>query len=221
MKLHELIEADGERSTEDGEHSTDDPITFFGDVGQRCGPYLKEAGNLWGQVYRGVHIARYNFIEKQSRLQGRRPLSTDQDIHNGINEIFKDKYGYPFRNGVFASGNMKTVGQYGHNIFHIFPMGDFKYLWSPNIPDLYEVIESLKQQGMGTNETLAEIRQEKFRTDNLQAAIDSGNEIMFWCSGYLGARQRYLIQSEINIKNQPFPTFYNNLQQTGTQNETT
>lgn len=200
MKLYEVTEP----SHPDRQPSNTDIVAFFTDVGKRCGPFLQQAETRWANMYRGVTIATSPLIEKKARLSNRVPLETSQTTHDEINEIFQAKFGHPFRNGVFASGNLSLVSTYGIT-FETFPIGQFKFLWSPDVPDLYDTMEELNIKSAN------ELDQFEYRTNDLQAAIDSKNEIMVWCSGYLGAEVQYMTQLPVSTENKTFDQFYGEL----------
>jgi hypothetical protein len=115
-------------------------------------------------------------------------VSTPRFIHDAVNTYFRKHFGYPFRNGMFGTGDRHTIGQYG-NMYYVFPQGDFTYLWSEDINDMFN---SITTQALSNSENTAQefidkvIAPANWHTDNLQAGIDSDNEIMIICDRYYG-----------------------------------
>jgi hypothetical protein len=67
----------------------------------------------------------------------RRPKDTPEDIQEMLDKKFKKKFGWkPRSEGVFANPDPSYASHYGKSVV-IFPQNGFKYVWSPNIQDLY------------------------------------------------------------------------------------
>jgi hypothetical protein len=103
-----------------------------------CKPFLKELDSNF--VWRGTHRNINAIKELKSRLENRRPSDTDAEVHYHINELFKKKFKWYARNGVFATGNYQIARDYGKP-FMFFPIGNFKYVWSPDIEDFFTEID--------------------------------------------------------------------------------
>lgn len=100
-----------------------------------------------GLIYRGRNVhdktaasvrGKYGLYRMKSRLEDRKPLSTDPKMHDEVNKVFERKFGWKVRNGVFTKG-VDVVGGYGES--HIFfPIGDYEFVWSPMVKDLWTII---------------------------------------------------------------------------------
>lgn len=107
-----------------------------------CGKYLKELRNTKsGQLLWRGSRHRIKVMEKIQTRMDRKPLGTPEDDHLLLDEIFDDHHGLKARSqGVFVSPSKKTAQHYGSpSIF--FPIGKYKYLWSPEVEDLYGTLE--------------------------------------------------------------------------------
>ena len=105
-----------------------------------CGRWLKESG--YKPVYRGmtVHDDHVNELPcKDAYLakvrSNRMPKHSPRWLHNVLNKTFIDRIGIPLR-----SASLFCIGDYhnavGYNTpFLIFPVGEYKYAWSPRISD--------------------------------------------------------------------------------------
>lgn len=101
-----------------------------------CKPYLQHGTYASKPLYRGMGKASELFLTKAVRRTDRHPLATDKTIHDLYNEYFQRKFGYPYRNGVFATSHHAQAKNYG-TVYHIFPIGQFQVCWSPIVEDLY------------------------------------------------------------------------------------
>jgi len=122
-----------------------------------CAPFLKEFDF---PVFRGAHIERpediyYNgekdingsissenkFIYSKRKMRHNRyPESTPREIHDDLNESFREKFGVNVRNGIFTSLDYNLAERFGDGDFMFFPIGEYKYYWSPIIRDLWDFI---------------------------------------------------------------------------------
>jgi len=141
------------------------------------------------------------YFEKKRR-SSRKPKDTKKAVHTILNKLFKEKFGWPSRNGVFTKSG--GVDKYGKS-FIFFPIGNYKFVWSPYIDDLFTEIptmpfiiqsgkkvdkEKWAQKKRKTLNTLVN----KYKDDNLESAIKSGNEISFKISKY------YLLENDPYIR---------------------
>lgn len=99
--------------------------------------------------YRGARLnSSYKepIIRKKSR-KNRKPKDTDISISNQIDEIFYDEYGIrPRSSGVFTFSNAYSANSYAESsngdLYLVFPIGKYNYIWSDSIIDLYDHLNS-------------------------------------------------------------------------------
>lgn len=60
------------------------------------------------------------------------PRDSIRLLHDSVNEVFKERFGYPFRNGMFATGSFNQANGFG-DVYCIFPIGHFEWLGSDNL----------------------------------------------------------------------------------------
>ena len=106
-----------------------------------CKPFLKEMRGATRLVYRGVDRNIPDIQKMKSHMDsGRRPKDMPEDLHNDLNDLFHNEFGWYVRDGVSTSGSIKTAKHYGVP-YIFFPIGKYRYVWSSHIGDLYTEIE--------------------------------------------------------------------------------
>lgn len=177
-------------------------FAFMETVKTDCIPYLKEINYEIKeyQLLRGVIGQPKNYIAKTVRLENRKPKDTSQELHDKINEYFEEKFGSPFRNAIHVTGDFSQAFEYAHGgyksgeVYVIFPVGEFKYLWSQEVADMLDVIFEHGLQGSsafwddGEFEIFAENVLSDYKTTDLTMAIKLGNEIMMRSTEYYGLK---------------------------------
>lgn len=153
---------------------------------QKCKPFL-EAINYdvdKYRLYRGSRRRDLNTAIPGTRMfvgpgfiENRLPKSIPVSIHRRLNDLFVNLFGVPFRNGVYATGDYNQSTDYG-TVYTFFPIGEFKYCWSPYQKDLFHYIDD--RDGKFTDDELKEIVG-SYTNFNLKEAISEEVEIMFYC----------------------------------------
>ena len=165
-----------------------------------CGKFLKEIRyGRHGFLYRGRGDLQIETYKKfASRVEsGRRPMNTDPSMHNHLNKKFKDMFGWNVRDGAFASFSKEAAEFYGA-VYLFFPIGDYKYVWSPTICDLFARLPGAgkfypwteQEQKDQIDKLLSDYKD----TGLLEAAINVrhlSNEISFHCQHYYFINPEY------------------------------
>jgi hypothetical protein len=181
-----------------------------------CNPYLSQLGDpSYNKLYRGVRKRLPNF-SFQPLPVNRTPLDTPLELHQICDDYFLKKFGIRFRsNATFACNDAIQSTEYG--AAHIlFPIGEFTICWSPDVSDLtyskvghlemsyyyMTVADPLYPNSFPTQEfnkeayaedVIAVLEDSGYRTDGLQEAIKSKNEVMIHApDGY------YLVKSNVD-----------------------
>ena len=153
----------------------------------KCKPFLEEIGydvannNLFrGSIPRGANtvIPGTRMFNGNGFIENRIPKAIPVSIHKRLNALFTEKFGIPFRNGVYATGDYDQATDYG-TVHHFFPVGEFKYCWSPFQKDLFHYID--ERDGRFTDEQLQKLVN-TYHTTGLKEAIHDEVEIMFYCT---------------------------------------
>lgn len=107
-----------------------------------CKQYLKDLNikNAGKVMYRG---ARGGDMTKIIPRKDRVPKDMDQDLSNALDDEFEREFGWePRSEGVFCSGDRDQAAGYG-NVFTVWPIGKYKFLWSWSIFDLYTKMDQM------------------------------------------------------------------------------
>lgn len=173
-----------------------DPIDL---IRRDCKPFL----NIWDQygLFRGMnlkseekvigtiknqHAAAYKNFEvyKRKVRKDRKPLSTSDKRHVEANKWFEDNFGVKARSeGLFCypKGLWQNASEYG-KMYLIFPIGEFKIIWSPEVKDLFMQIDFGKEiRRKNIDELLGSL---EFQDNDVKAALKSSSELMVICDEY-------------------------------------
>jgi hypothetical protein len=154
-------------------------------IKQDCQPFIRQAKPCKGLAVRSATAwMSTNFIKKKTR-KDRMPLSTPVNVHNMLDTLFVKRFGWKVR-----SGGVFTYGAEGYLYSHyFFPIGKFRFVYSPQVKDLYDYLIELKHDLRIPWEEL-EIHDLSFimntyTNKNLCAGIKGGkSEIVFKCKEY-------------------------------------
>jgi len=171
-------------------------------IGQECKFYLKEAGLEAFSLYRGLESS-ISTVDKNIRLQGRETQAMSMDLKQYVNEFFTEYYGAPFRDSLFCTGDLQETDNFGYP-YVIFPKGNFKYLWSPEVKDMnYKFnawLHRFKKDIDPNNTSQVFINNvlspTEYKTTDLPSAIKSKNEIMIRGTGYYGIKLKFIDSTE-------------------------
>jgi hypothetical protein len=170
-------------------------------INRDCQPFLSKAGGE--TAWRGIMTYDHNaLVQKKDIRVDRAPMSSDGRYHELYNRVFADMgFSTNRSNGMFCTGAYKIAFQYG--VAHaVFPIGDFDFLWSPDVRDMFNHFQDSwpnfwkdvegEEAGEPDFEAIEEAIRASYReNDNLVAAIKSGNEIMVRGTGYYAVREGF------------------------------
>jgi len=172
---------------------------FIDSVRAQCKPWLKAISSC-----KIKHCIRgYNpkdVIEKRTPRKDRKPRDTPKDIQASLDDEFSKKFGWKVRSeGLFTWGG-RITGGYGTAAGIVFPTGNFDFVWSKKVYDLFMYYDkSYKPSGMKDSEEEIEYRKEwvkrtidTYTNKNLCEALSSTSEIVIKCNSYWIIRKNFL-----------------------------
>ncbi len=90
---------------------------------------------------------KFIFAAKTPRKM-RKPKDTDVETHKKLDGLFYDKFGWKVRSeGLFTTMSSYHNQYYGSNQYIIFPKNGFKYVYNPDVRDLYTTITYFAGKG--------------------------------------------------------------------------
>jgi len=140
------------------------------DIKDDCSEVLSVYENVHRYLYRGIDVKTDLILKFNSELVNRRPKHTPRVIHDVLNDLFNDKFGWECRNGIYA-GIDEQADNYGTS-YIIFPVDGFKIVYNKHIPDLYITLSNIffNQYHILNNTTLNVPNDLKFK---LKSMIDN------------------------------------------------
>lgn len=168
-----------------------------------CSKYLSENNDLDRNImYRGMPFKAEGSVVMTVR-KDRKPLDTGMGLHTVMDEWFFEKFGHRARSqGLFVTGDTKQVSLYGER-FIIFPVGEYEYIWSPMVRDLYKMdwnkemgkskqfFDPLKkdtQLTLDPQQTMlvrGVLERFQYQTDNINDALRTKHEVVMMCDQYV------------------------------------
>lgn len=148
----------------------DDVDDIIMTIRRDCQPFLQEF-NMNFPVYRGTHKDFEGSLLRVRSRTKRVPRDTPKHLHKLLDDILYRKFGWKARSeGVFVSKDRKSIGSYGYPHM-VFPKGKYKYVWSPEIKDLYRSIrtdviaeiDELNRKGYTTRDIRADQVDDEFK----------------------------------------------------------
>lgn len=166
--------------------------------------YLMTPGVKTSFIYRGLTVPLQSYTTEEiggsevswiimDARRDRDPVSTPKAFSNAADAFFNKQFRWtPRRDGTFAVKDLSLARHYGEgNIF--IPLGDFRFIWSEDVSDLYIAYDEIKEDWYDKNLQRDEMIEKwieylgtaGYTNQDLGRAIASGNEIMFDCNQYL------------------------------------
>ena len=194
---------------------------FLKELGLEATPEDAEYAILRRPLYRGMHSpsgTKIDLIMPFPLHDGRPDISkcyiittredrAPKDMDSQISKIVDDSFAHEFTfrgrskaTFIYGAKGLTDAGSYGP-AYQIFPIGEFRYLWSPTVRDLhvslFAILRSLGFDIDHETDTSADPQQlDKFKlefkdmlktytTKDLDVAAQKNNEIMLGCKTYL------------------------------------
>lgn len=185
----------------------------------KCGPYLEMSGRK-GALIRGMNPEIFasartirddgvdvQYVERSVR-KDRSPKDMIKGDHQLLDTWFDKKFGIKARTGALfvfggSQSGLRRAESYGKP-YLIFPIGNFKFVWSPKVTDLYVNIggKNFSSKEEGENDLDAELSSYGYKDTDFEQAAQARNEIMLDCDKYLAFsyHHRSRIEQLLGIK---------------------
>ena len=160
---------------------------FIEEVRKKCKPTLrvmKKTGYLFSRIEMTTHG---HFFKKETR-KDRKPLDSINEYHKVMDEWFLKKFGWKAR----SENSLFVYGQKVTDDYYVFPVGQFKFVWSSKVKDPTGVFQlDSPYDATYSDELIKKLEGSNYSDKNIIAAIKSGNEIMIQCKEYYGMLWTY------------------------------
>lgn len=183
-------------------------MTDFDQFMSNCAEYISHMRNPHNYLLRGDYksVQSDNFIvNSRNVVEGRKPVDTDEVIHDMVNNEFLTKFNIPFRSGMMCSGSISQAQDYGR-VSVVIPCNGYTACYSPVYADMYSnmINDDMREaageinddgydkatQRQATSKLRVLVRMAFQRgkytmgPDIIDAAIMSGNEVMLYPTDY-------------------------------------
>jgi len=165
------------------------------EIMEHCDPFVQFLKRMNKKTFfvRGSHKKNDNIILKGKHITSRKPLDIPEYIHDSLNSIYRLKFGWDVRGGIFcfAVFNIEDEIQdlsYGKSYIFL-PVGEFRYCYASEIFDLYQHYLLFKKKDLENSDDKF-INSIDYQNDNLDKIVfdDSYSnrsfEVMFDCEKY-------------------------------------
>ena len=158
-----------------------------------CKPFISKMGKSH-LLLRGSRHSNPD-ITKMTPRSDRHPMSTSPRIQEILDQLFENKFGWkPRSSSVFCTTVYNTAQFYGEPN-SIWPIGNFKFLWSDTITDMFTRVSDIGLFISITSDTTKLEKELKkavntYSNKNLPKALNSNSEIMIGCKNY------YMVSNE-------------------------
>lgn len=184
-----------------------------------CKPFLKEIKGADDFLIRGIKNNGKDF--KRYTVKGDRPpRDTPKELHDFYNKMFKKYHGWNVRSeGVFTWNLWRKnnwTGQF--HSYMMFPIGQYSYIYSREVDDLYNYVDDLllKQEGFTPASSdilkhiddrimdkLENLIKSKYKTTGIRSIMGKMplSEVVIKCKSYYMVDTKYYehLREELNI----------------------
>ena len=160
-------------------------------IQRECKPFIRDIKGASGTLYRLESRNRDKPIWKKPVRKDRRPLDTTEEIHKAMDNLFLKEFGWRARSqGLFCWARMFSHPAFGMKL--VFPVGNYEYLWSDKVEDLWNALASAP--GMEPEKNVEYFKKHflnSYHKDKIKMAMKYENEMMVKCD------YAYIIKQEL------------------------
>lgn len=157
-------------------------------IQQDCMPWLMKTDRL---AFRGINIRTMPKFFTGEAITARQPTNTPDDISAAADGWFLDHFGWRARSeGLFVTGDYAMARDYG-KVYMIFPIGDFKFIWSQEVHDMFAELSPPRLDPDRISKVLDNLSNAEYTNKSLTKALESSHEIMISCESYYALEYSY------------------------------
>ncbi len=149
-----------------------------------CAKFIDEIQGSGSFVFRGTDKEVNSLIQSFGVRTDREPKAVSKRNSVLFDDLMEKKFGIrPRSEGVFGTSDEGVATSYGRP-YMLFPIGNYKYVWSDEIFDLYGDSMYIDDEPESEQDRIIEYFTSLYKDTDLKGAIKSGNEITFICDKY-------------------------------------
>ncbi len=157
-----------------------------------CKPFLKDIRNAAGTLFRDDTKNRHKPIWKKVTRLDRAPLDSPKEIHDELDLWFEDKFGWRARSEGLFCWPIKFKSDFIMGKWLVFPAGNYKYLWSDKVIDLWSTLSGdMRASTEDMIKGFETLYGDSYTNKNIKKSIMSGHEVMINC------KYSYLARAEL------------------------
>lgn len=124
----------------------DTKLLTVSDIKKDCKPYLSELKSSRNILMRFSLNYKFKTLTRYNLKKDRKPVDTPKALHDIMNDSLREKFGWsPRSNGLFVwltrrssiERLIKLHKTSNSKLAYVFPIGPYKYIYSPSIEDIY------------------------------------------------------------------------------------
>ena len=165
------------------------PPQIISFIRKNCKPFLQEVKyNNW-PMYRGTNSADAALMFIGTPRKNRKPSDMDIGDQQQFDRAFMKIFGWkPRSQGLFVTGSRSQTEYYGL-AYQIFPIGKFKFIYSLEVDDLYEELDSdFSHYSDEIEDNLLKFISDYYTDQDLVKGIKANVEISILCEKYFALR---------------------------------
>ena len=166
---------------------------------------LRETKKCKRFLFRGInypHDVEKGFEERVPR-KDRRPTDTPKRVQLAFDIEYENKYNWrPRSTGVFCANLTEGTYGYGHT-YYIFPIGKYRYTWSPDVKDFFITQGRIGMLSKYTDKQLLQEMEKLVKTykdskDLCRVLSDTSvHEVILGCKKFYGVHWRKVFNERI------------------------
>jgi hypothetical protein len=165
---------------------------FIPKIQAECKPFLKDIKGAAGTLFRDDVKNRNKPIWKKVTRMNRRPLDTPMDLHNALDDWFLKKFGWRARSQALFCWPLKFISDFTSYKWLVFPAGNYRFLWSDRLDDLWADISGIYNTDMEIFiKDFESIYGNSYHNDKIKQSMRWSGEIMINC------KYSYLARAEL------------------------
>lgn len=165
---------------------------FIPKIQAECKPFLKDIRGAAGTLFRNDTKNRNKPIWKKVTRMDRQPLDTPVELHNVLDDWFLKKFGWRARSQALFCWPLKFISSNVQGNWLVFPAGNYKFIWSDKIDDLWADINNVYNTDVEIFiKDFESVYGDSYHNDKIKQSMRWGGEIMINC------KYSYLTRAEL------------------------